>query len=37
MGIITVRLNKDTVKGLDNVAKDPGRSRGNVIKRAINF
>jgi predicted DNA-binding protein len=37
MGIITVRLNEDTVKELDNVAKDTGRSRGNVIKRAINF
>jgi len=37
MGIITVRLNEDTVKELDNVAKDPRRSRGNVIKRAINF
>ncbi len=37
MGIITVRLNEDTVKELDNVAKDTGRSIGNVIKRAINF
>ncbi len=37
MGVITVRLNEEVVNELDDVAKETGRSRGNVIKRAINF
>ncbi len=37
MGIITLRVNEEVVKELDDVAKETERSRGNIIKRAINF
>jgi len=37
MAIITVRLPEEVVNELDDVAKETERSRGNIIKRAINF